>query len=330
MRTLLQIARHFSLPLCLTLLSGCATPPDPSSPEFKANWGLSAVNAEPAFRAGATGRGVTIGLIDCGAENSGRDVQRNLSRKSIDLLPDRALPQPERHATWVAGPMDAALDGTGLMGVAFNAKLLSIRADFDGGYEGQCAFYARDIARGIDYARENGARILVMPLVTRKPMGPVLESALQRAIDANIAVVIAAGNDGKAQPAWPGRYAADPRYAGGIIVVGASRRDGTLVPWSNQAGEAGKYFVAAPGEGILTDCSKKLCTRVSGTSFSTSFVAGALALVMEGRPNLPARDAINIVLQSARPLPLPDDIAGRGILDIGEAFAELSKKQNPA
>jgi subtilisin family serine protease len=321
----------------MLLLAGCAagpTRPEPDSIEYRLSWGLQAVNADPAYLAGASGRGVTIALIDCGVEQPAPELARQLSRRSTDLNPERMLPQPDRHGAFVAGPMESALDGRGLVGVAYNATLLSVRADFDGGWEGQCAFYPRDIARGIDYARENGARIIVMPLQARRPLGQKFEAALERAVQSGIAIVIAAGNGANEQPSWPARYAVDPRFAGHIVVVGASRFDGTFATWSNRAGPAAPYYITAPGENVVTDCGRRECKLVSGTSFSAPYVAGALALIMDARPAFTSRDAIAVLLRSARPIAAPEDPAerhvGQGALDIGRAFSELERTAVPA
>jgi subtilisin family serine protease len=296
--------------------------PDVDSLEYKISWGLVAVNAEPAFQKGASGRGVTIALIDCGVEQTPPETVVNLSPDSIDLNPDRKLPKPENHANFVAGPMESVLDGRGQVGVAYNATLLSIRADFDGGLDGQCAFKSSDLARALDYAREKGARVVVMPLEGNRPLGAIFESALQRATDAGLAIVIAAGNESAADPTYPARYAADPRFAGAIVVAGAANPNGTMAEWSNRAGMTRAYYVLAPGVKVLTDCDEKFCKMVSGTSFATPYVAGALALMMEAQPKLTGRDAVKVLLRGTYRRNAAH-IHGQGNLNIGSAFLYL-------
>lgn len=307
-------------------LAGCAHErPRLDSAEYQRSWGLAAVNANPAYLAGASGRGVTVAIVDCGLTPV-RDLRRNVSRRSADLVAARTAPEPvARHANLVAGPLGSVLDGRGLVGVAYNASVLAIRADVDGGWNGQCAFRAADLGRALDYAREQGARIAVLPVQHPKPLGAPFEAALQRATEAGLIVVVAAGNHAGDQPAWPARYASDRRFAGGVIAVGASKADGTLARWSNRAGEASPFYLAAPGEGVITDCGKEACRQVSGTSFAAPYVAGALALVMEARPELDGRAAARVVLEGARDAGEPgaDPVHGRGMLDIGRAFGAL-------
>lgn len=307
--------------------SGCARErPRLDSGEYLRSWGLAAINAHPAYLAGASGRGVTVALVDCGLDRSQPDLRRNVSRQSTDLLPARLAPAPvARHADHVAGPLGSALDGRGLVGVAYNARVLAIRADVDGGWNGQCAFRTADLARALDYAVEKRARIVVLPIQHPRPLGGGFEPALQRAVAAGVVVVVAAGNQSGEQPAWPARYAADPRFAGGMIAVGAARADGSLAAWSNRAGDTGRYFLAAPGEGVITDCGKGYCRRVSGTSFAAPYVAGALALVMEARPDLHGPAAAQLLLAGAQDAGEPgqDPIYGQGLLDVGRAFAQI-------
>lgn len=293
----------------------------PSDMELRRSWGAAAIGAQAAYAAGLSGRGVTVALVDCGIRGAQRELLRNVSKRSTDVVAGRVAPDLEPHGTWVAAPLGAALNGRGMVGVAYNATILSIRADFDGGHNGECAFRPSDLAQGLDYAVQQRARIIVLPLQGRKPLGTVFESALKRAADAGAIVVIAAGNRRAPEPSWPARYAVDPRYAGSILVAGASSYYGDIADWTNRAGPAKAYYVTAPGEWVLTNCRER-CKLVSGTSFSTAYVAGALALMMEAHPELDGRQAAERVLASTRDLgePGPDEVYGRGLLDLAAAF----------
>jgi len=86
-------------------------------------------------------------------------------------------------------------------GVAFDATIVVERADDPGSCatEDGCAFFDDAIAAGIDAARVAGAKVINLSLGGSSP-SPVLLGALQRAVNAGIVIVIAAGNDGTANP----------------------------------------------------------------------------------------------------------------------------------
>ena len=340
-----------------TLLTGCATQrasvapasasaardkaPEPArvrrpafmSGEYRRSWALSAVNADPAYRAGATGRGITVALIDSGLEGAQPEVVVNASADSTDLIDGRTIrtTQAGRHGGYVAGSLASALNNAGTLGVAYEAKVLSIRVDMDGACERRCAFRVQDIVRGIDYALDRDVKVILLAVQGTKRLSQPFEDALQRAADAGAVVVIAAGNGASSDPSWPARYAADPRFKDTVIAVGAVDMRKELAQWSNRAGESKSNFLVAPGQQIYTDCDTRYCSMVSGTSFAAPYVAGAVALLIGRYPELSSKEAAALVLASARDLGEPgeDTIYGRGHLDVGEAFRAARARLEP-
>jgi subtilisin family serine protease len=295
--------------------------PRTNSDEYKKSWGLEAIGARAAYDAGLTGKGVTVAILDCGIGLAQRDVLKNVSRHSTDVVPGRKLPLTDPHGAYTAAPLAAALNGRGMVGVAYNATVLAVRADVEGGLNGRCAFKPSDLARGLDYAAQQKARVVVLPLQHGKPLGASFEAALKRLVDGGAVVVIAAGNRNGPDPSWPAMYAIDPRFTGAIVVAGATGYYGSITGWSNRAGQVKAWYIAAPGEWVLTDCLAK-CALVSGTSFSTAYVAGGMALMMEAWPQLSGREIAARMLDRARDAGDAgvDDVYGRGVLDLGRAF----------
>jgi len=293
--------------------------PKPGALEYRLSWGLAAIDAERAYARGVTGAGVKVAFIDTGIDRAQPNLLGNLSPDSVDLIPARAAGPIDRHGEQVAGLAVAPLDGAGTVGVAYRSKVIAVRADIDGSCAKECSVHAVDLARGINYALDHGARIIGVPLVGRDPL-PAVEQTLERVVQSGAMIVAAAGNDGDAQPSWPARYAADPRFAASIIVAGASTSAGRLSTWTNHAGVAAARFVAAPGENVVTDCDEKFCHLVSGTSYSTAYVVGALALLLESRPTLSPQQAAELLLEAAGKGTHPDANAGRGVLDVGRSL----------
>jgi len=307
--------------MALSPAAAAAKGPRVTSDEYNKSWGLEAIGARSAYDAGLTGKGIPVAMVDCGIAKAQNDVMSNLSRRSKDVVEGRAMPVMDRHGSYMAGPLASALNGRGMVGVAYNATLLAVRADIDGGLFGSCAFKPTDLARALDYATAQKARIVVLPLQGRRPMGAPFEAALERLVRSGAVVVIAAGNRNGREPSWPARCAVDSRYAGSIVVAGATGYYGAITAWSNKAGSVKPWYIAAPGEWVLTDCQAK-CRLVSGTSFSTSYVAGGMALMMEAWPQLTGQEVAARILGLARDAGDAgvDEVYGRGILDLSQAF----------
>lgn len=241
------------------------------------------------------------------------------------------------HGTTVSSVIAANFNGFGTIGTAYQSTIVSIRADVSDctDPEDTVCFKSADLVRAIDYAIANKVPIVNMSLGGSGPLGSAFEAALQRAVNAGIVFTIAAGNAGDeptgGDPEWPGRYATDPRFAGSIIVVGAHNSANQLAAFSNRAGVSATSYISAAGVDIITACDGTSCWRVNGTSFAAPAVAGALALLLDAFPNLSGRDAVAILLQTARDAGDAgiDTVYGRGLLDIARAFQPVGSTAVP-
>jgi hypothetical protein len=288
-----------------------------------------------AWNNGATGTGITVGVIDTGIQMDQADLAGRISSLSTDVVAGRNTPGgTSNHGTFVSGVIAAGFNGFGTVGVAYNSTVLSIRADVSTctDPDDDTCFRSADLARAIDYAVANGARVINMSLGGDGTLGATFEAALLRAINAGVVFTISSGNDGTANPEYPGRYATDPRFAGGIIVVGAHNTANTIADFSNRAGVSAQEFLSAPGVDIISVCDGTSCFRGSGTSFSAPAVAGALALLIEAFPNLTGKQAVDLLLRTARDAGDvgTDIVYGRGLLDIARAFAPVGTTSTPS
>ncbi|ANF55739.1 peptidase S8 [Brevundimonas naejangsanensis] len=295
---------------------------------------MADAQAIAAWRTGATGRGVTVGVVDSGIRMNHQDLGANISPLSTDIVAGRNEREGEdRHGTRVASVIAAPFNNYGTVGVAFNSTILSVRADVSdcAKPEDKMCFKSSDLARALDYAVQNGARVINLSLGGEGPLGAQFEAALLRAINAGVVFAIASGNEEGANPEWPGRYASDPRFAGAIIVTGAHDQAQQIAAFSNRAGVSQNAFLSAPGVDVIVDCEDEGCWRVNGTSFASPAVAGALALLLEAFPNLTGRQAIDILLRTGREAgdAGTDIVYGRGLLDIARAFQPVGATSAP-
>lgn len=289
------------------------------------------MGAIAAWNAGATGLGINVAVVDSGINFAQADLQGRISNLSTDVVVGRNNPTgtvgPEgqpAHGTNVAGIIASNFNGTGTIGVAYESTIVSIRTDVSDctDPEDQVCFRSSDLVRAIDYAILHRIPVVNMSLGGSGPLGTAFEAALARAVAAGIVFTISAGNEAGVDPEWPGRYATDPRFAGNIIVVGAHDSANQIASFSNRAGISRDAYISAAGAGVLTSCDSTSCWRISGTSFSAPAVAGALALLLDAFPNLTGRQAVDILLRTARDAgdTGTDAVYGRGLLDIAQAF----------
>jgi len=283
------------------------------------------IGAITAWNAGARGAGINVGVIDTGIQFAQADLAGRISVTSTDVVPGRGIANgTDNHGTLVSGVIAAGFNGFGTIGVAYESTIVSIRADV-----GDCTqpdrtvcFRSSDLVRAIDFAIANNVRVVNMSLGGDSSLGAQFEAALLRAVNAGLVFAIASGNAAGVDPEWPGRYASDPRFAGSIIVVGAHNSANVMATFSNRAGVSAANYLSGPGVDVITGCDGTTCFRVNGTSFSAPAVAGALAVILQAFPNLTGRQAVELLLTTARDAgdAGTDVVFGRGLLDLARAF----------
>jgi len=316
-------------------------PPAPSYPgatsqEYQRNYGLALISTNYAYQQGATGTGVTVGVIDSGVNHLQADLEGGVSSASVDIVAGRNAPDGEdNHGTLVAGVIGARFNGFGAVGVAFNSTILGVRADSIGSCatststKNKCNFNDSDIANGIDYAVAHGAKVINLSLGNTTGADTLqFEAALLRAVNAGVVFAISSGNESQANPDYPAMYAVDPRYAGKVLAVGAVDQLKTMASYSNKAGTAAAGYLVAPGDSVYTGCTTTSCYVASGTSFAAPHVAGALALLLQQFPNISGQQAVSILLKTADSL---GDSAtyGVGLINLQKAFSPIGTLSVP-
>lgn len=169
--------------------------------------------------------------------------------------------------THVCGTIAAANNGSGIVGVAPDAKILALKALDDNG-----AGDMSNVIAAIKYATDYGVDIISMSL--GGPGSPALHRAVKDAVAKGIILVCAAGNEGDGDPnteefSYPGAYAE-------VIEVGAIDFNGKLAYFSNTNREVD---ILAPGVGILSTYPNGQYAKLDGTSMATPHMTGAVALL---------------------------------------------------
>ncbi len=339
----------------LAMLAGCgggggsvaSTPPPPVSPppapppppppppsgnfdtaEYRASNAVVQAGAITAYNAGATGSGITVGVIDSGISLSTSEFAGRIHPASADLAGSRGLGDEGGHGSAVSGVLLAAKDDVGFHGLAFNATLLVAKTDTPGSCattdpEKGCSHNDNAIARGVDLAAANNARVINISL-GGSPANNTLRAAIGRATAAGIVIVISAGNDSLADPDSLALIANDPIANNLVIIAGGLNTGSTeLATFTNKAGSGASHYLGALAFRVRTINELGQSVVASGTSFSAPTIAGAVALLAQAFPTLSGAQIVDLLYKSANDLGDAGQDAqfGRGGLNITRAFA---------
>ena len=297
--------------------------------------------AQSLWRAGLTGAGVDVALIDTGvspvpalADPAKVVVGPDLSFESQD--PDQRYLDLFGHGTHMAGVIAGrevarasgssyARDSTNFYGMAPDARLVSVKV---GAHDG--AVDVSQLIAAIDWVVQNrhsaGLDIKVLNLSfgtdsSQSWTVDPLSQAAEVAGRAGILVVVAGGNDGERA-----RGLADPAYNPNVLAVGAvdtkgtDRYDDDQVPGFSQHSDSAlrsrRQDLVAPGVGIVAPVGSGSTLaaghpgalvgngfiRGSGTSQAAAVVSGGAALLWQRWPELSAVQIRELLVDSSTPL----------------------------
>jgi subtilisin family serine protease len=231
----------------------------------------------------ATGKGVTIAVIDSEVDKRHTELQGTISEE-LDTLGSKE--PPHSHGTAMVG---AIVSRDRLLGVAPGAHILAVRAFGDASSSAEGTTF--NILKGIEWATSQGARVINMSFAG--PRDPSLERALKTAREKGVVLVAAAGNAGpKSPPLYPG---ADPNV---IAVTATDIRDGVF----RGANQGTQLSVAAPGVDVIAPAPDETYQMSTGTSIATAHVSGVIALMLERDPSLTPAEVRRILEATATDL----------------------------
>jgi len=211
----------------------------------------------------------------------------------------------ESHGTHVAGIIGAERNnGKGANGVANNVAIMSVRAVPNGDE------YDKDIALGIRYAVDNGAKIINGSFgKSFSPNAEWVYEALKYAASKDVLFVHAAGNDGSDlddpnNPNFPNDAVNNgSEFSDNVITVGAldPKYGGSLLASYSNYGKI-NVDVFAPGTDIYSTYPNNTYEYSPGTSMASPAVAGVAALIRSQYPKLTASQVKKIIMKSGLPV----------------------------
>lgn len=205
------------------------------------------------------------------------------------------------HGTHVAGIISALENNNlGISGIAPRVKILPIKLTFRGD-QGQG--YTSRMLKALQYALDMKADVINLSLGWPAAADTsALQNKIKEALERNVIIVVAAGNNTTEKPIYPCSYE-------GVVCVGSIRPDGQLSQFSNFGNHVD---LLAPGSNILSLIPAQMSPSQfsvtgydfkSGTSQATPFVSGAFAILKSVLPEARPDELKARLFVTSRPRP---------------------------
>jgi thermitase len=224
-------------------------------------WPLFQINM-PALDSFETYEPVLVAVLDTGINRDHEDLQGKVAAE-INFTDSPTCDDLNGHGTFVAGIIAANINnGTGIAGVAPNARLLNVKVAND---VGECR--GADLARAIVWAADHNAKVINISIDLNFGFSQ-LKSAVNYAWEKG-AVILAATSNYSTRPAYPARY------ENCIAVAATDKYDKDDFSF-----EYGDWVdVAAPGLVVFSTLPGNRYGFESGTSFAVAHASGLAALL---------------------------------------------------
>jgi subtilisin family serine protease len=316
------------------------TPAATTDPRESEQWDLQMIKADQAHRITDGSRNVLVGVLDSGIDADHPDLVKNLDVANSVNCTDAGRPSTtgwepttSDHGTHVAGTIAAARNGVGIVGVAPNVRLASVKVVNDAGFiypeYAVCGF----VEAGLKHMDVTNNSYYVDPFefyCEDQPDQYAAKEAVRRAVtwstSQGVVHAAAAGNsahDLADKSSFKDNGSPDdqptsgqvsrtlnsgcqdiPTELDGVVTVSSMQRfpagtlDSRLSSFSNRG--LGVIDVAAPGSSILsTVVANNGYGLKSGTSMASPHVAGVLALMKSVHPTWTPAQMIEKLRQQA-------------------------------
>ncbi|MEH1125025.1 S8 family serine peptidase [Micromonospora sp. CPCC 206061] len=291
------------------------------------------IGAPAAWRAGYTGKGVMVAVLDTGVDDSHPDLVGRIA-EARNFTEDPDTVDRVGHGTHVAatiGSKDAEYRGVAPEATLVSGKVCVLEGCPDDA-----------IIAGLQWAAaERRVKVVNLSLGGQDFPGvdPLEEAVNRLTAEHGTLFVVAAGNSGTEGDETVG----SPASADAALAVGAVNRRDVLADFSSRGPRVGdgavKPDITAPGVGIVAARGKDGIigepgqTRVAldGTSMATPHVAGAAALLLQQHPDWTPGQVKAALMASAKPT---GDLGaygqGAGRVDLARAIKQTVLVEQPS
>lgn len=271
----------------------------------EAPWGIKYIGADQTLKK-YSGKNVNVAIFDTGV-SSHEDLKVSGGISFVDYTSSYA--DDNGHGTHVAGIIAAQDNKLGVVGVAPNAKIYSVKIlnqNGSGNYS--------NIISAIEWAIDNNIDVINMS-VGGNVDSIALHEAVQNAVNSGIIIVAAAGNKGAGNDTmlYPAKY---PE----VVSVGALDENNQVAYYSSRGPE---LKVVAPGTSVLSTINDGTYATMSGTSMAAPHVTGAIAALKSKNSKFTSEEIVNSLYISSTELGNKSDY-GYGVVNLAKA-TEVSK-----
>lgn len=284
----------------------------PNDEKWSQQWNFHKINISTAWKIEIGNHNVKIAILDTGVQYTHPDLYQNYLPVGFDWVEmDNDPSDGHGHGTHVSGLVAATMNNSiGISGVA-NVSYFVERIFDDAGV----AIADDKVAAAIMHAVDQDADVINMSWGSYS-FSHVIKDAISYAINDNVILVGASGNDGVSTPYYPAAY-------DGVISVGATDINDEIPSFSN----FGNWIdLVAPGVDILSTYIGGGYTTLSGTSMATPQISGVIGLILSKFPDMPTMGIVEILKSNLEDIGTSgyDNYAGWGRINTTNIFAGLN------